>query len=48
MGDQQLVGQTIKRVGMAFSRQKTNGAMRSEQGPGQFMLWLLVWEGLIT
>ncbi len=39
--DGRLVAQTMKRVGMALSRQKANGAVRSEQGPGQFVLWKL-------
>ncbi len=42
MGDRHLVAQTIKRVGMALSRQKGNGAVQSEQGPGQFVRWRIV------
>ncbi len=37
--DRRLVAQTVKRVGMALSRQKANGAVQSEQGPGQPVLW---------
>ncbi len=39
MGDRRLVVQTTKRVGMALSRQKANGAVLGEQGPGQAVLW---------
>ncbi len=39
LGDRRLVAQTMKRVGMALSRQKANGTVRSEQGSGQFVLW---------
>jgi len=34
MEDRRLVAQTMKRVGMALSRQKANGAVRSEQKVG--------------
>jgi len=37
--DRRLVAQATKRVGMALSRQKTNGAVRSVQGPGPVTLW---------
>jgi len=37
--NRRLAAQTVKRVGMALSRQKANGAIRSEQGAGQFVLW---------
>jgi hypothetical protein len=30
-----------KRVGVALRLQKDKGAVRSEQGPGQYMLWEL-------
>jgi len=39
MEDRRLVTQTMKRVGMALSRQKANGAVRAEQGVGQPTLW---------
>jgi len=39
MEDRRLVAQTMKRVGMALSRQKANGAVQSEQGTGQAALW---------
>lgn len=39
MGDRRLVAQTVKRVGMALSRQKANGAVRAIQGPGPVTLW---------
>jgi len=42
MEDRRLVAQTTKRVGMALSRQKANGAVRSEQGAGQLVLWKVV------
>ena len=38
-GDRRLVALTMKRVGMAFSRQKANGAVRAIQGPGPVTLW---------
>ena len=37
--DVRLVKLTMKRVGMAFSRQKANGAVRAIQGPGPVTLW---------
>ncbi len=37
--DRRLVKQTMKRVGMAFSRQKANGTVRAIQGPGPLTLW---------
>jgi len=40
--DRRLVAQTVKRVGVALSRQKGNGVVQSEQGPGQFVLWRIV------
>ncbi len=39
MEDRRLVAQTMKRVGMALSRQKANGAVRAIQGPGAVTLW---------
>jgi len=39
MDDRRLVAQTIKRVGVALSRQKANGAVLGEQGTGQAVLW---------
>jgi len=38
--DRRLVTQTMKRVGMALSRQKANGAVRLEHGAGQAVLWV--------
>ena len=38
-GDRRLVKNTMKRVGMAFSRQKANGTVRAIQGPGPVTLW---------
>ncbi len=38
-GDRQLVRLTMKRVGMAFSRQKALGTVRAIQGPGPVTLW---------
>ena len=37
--DQKLLKLMTKRVGVALRTQKDNGAVRSEQGPGQFVLW---------
>ncbi len=37
--DRRLVKQTMKRVGMAFSRQKALGTARAIQGPGPVTLW---------
>jgi len=39
MEDRRLVAQTMKRVGMALSRQKANGAVRAIQGAGSVTLW---------
>ncbi len=39
MEDRRLVAQTMKRVGMVLSRQKANGALRSEREAGQAVLW---------
>ncbi len=39
MEDRRLVAQTMKRVGMALSRQKANGVVLREQGPGHLVLW---------
>jgi len=38
-GDQKLLRLMTKRVGVALRTQRENGAVRSEQGPGQFVLW---------
>lgn len=38
-GDRQLVRLTMKRVGMAFSRQKALGTVRAVQGAGPVTLW---------
>ena len=37
--DQKLFKLMTKRVGVALRVQRDNGAVRSEQGPGQFVLW---------
>ena len=37
--DRGLVKLTMKRVGMAFSRQKANGTARAIQGAGPVTLW---------
>ncbi len=40
--DRRLMAQTMKRVGMAFSRQKAAGTVRALQGPGAMTLWEIV------
>ena len=40
--DRRLVKLTMKRVGMAFSRQKALGTVRAIQGPGPVTLWEVV------
>jgi len=40
-GDQKLLRLMTKRVGVALRLQRDNGVVRSEQGPGQYMLWEL-------
>lgn len=37
--DLRLLKVMTKRVGVALRGQRDNGAVRSEQGPGQFVLW---------
>jgi hypothetical protein len=37
--DQRLLRLMTKRVGVALRGQKENGAVRCDQGPGQYMLW---------
>ncbi|MFD0985657.1 hypothetical protein [Methyloligella solikamskensis] len=37
--DQRLLRLMTKRVGVALRGQRTNGVVRSEQGPGQYVLW---------
>lgn len=37
--DVRLLRLMTRRVGMALRTQRDNGAVRSEQGPGQFVLW---------
>ncbi len=37
--DTRLLRLMTRRVGMALRTQRDNGAVRSEQGPGQFVLW---------
>lgn len=39
--DQRLLRLMTKRVGVALRLQKEKGVVRSEQGPGQYMLWEL-------
>ncbi len=41
-GDRQLVRLTMKRIGMAFSRQKALGTVRAIQGAGPVTLWEVV------
>lgn len=40
--DHKLFRLMVKRVGMALRVQRDNGTLRSEQGPGQFVLWEVV------
>ncbi len=37
--DQRLLRLMTKRVGVALRLQRENGAVRCDQGPGQYMLW---------
>jgi hypothetical protein len=37
--DLRLLRLMTKRVGVALRGQKENGVVRSDQGPGQYMLW---------
>lgn len=37
--DQRLLQLMTKRVGVALRIQRDRGAVRSSDGPGQFMLW---------
>lgn len=37
--DQRLLRLMTKRVGVALRHQRDNGAVRCDQGPGQYMLW---------
>jgi hypothetical protein len=37
--DQRLLRLMTKRVGVALRGQRENGAVRCDQGPGQYMLW---------
>jgi len=39
LGDRRLVAQTMKRVGMALSRQRALGTVRAVQGPGPVTVW---------
>ena len=41
-GDRQIVRLTMKRVGMAFSRQKALGTVRAIQGAGPVTLWEVI------
>lgn len=40
--DQRLLRLMTKRVGVALRGQRDNGAVRSEQGPGQYQVWEIV------
>ena len=40
--DQKLLRLMTKRVGVALRIQRDNGVVRSEQGPGMFVLWEVV------
>lgn len=40
--DQRLLRLMTKRVGVALRGQRGNGVVRSDQGPGQYMLWEIV------
>jgi hypothetical protein len=37
--DQRLLRLMTKRVGVALRIQRDNGVVKSEQGPGQYMVW---------
>ena len=37
--DKRLLRLMSKRVGVALRNQRINGAVKAEQGPGQYMLW---------
>lgn len=37
--DLKLLRLMTERVGLALRTQRENGAVRSDQGPGQFVLW---------
>jgi hypothetical protein len=37
--DQRLLRLMTKRVGVALREQRHKGSVRSEQGPGQYMVW---------
>lgn len=39
--DVRLLRLMTRRVGMALRTQRDNGSVRSEQGPGQFVLWMV-------
>ena len=38
-GDLRLLRLMTKRVGVALRRQRDTGAVKSKQGPGQYMIW---------
>jgi hypothetical protein len=40
--DQRLLRLMTKRVGVALRGQKDKGAVRAEQGPGQYVIWELM------
>jgi len=46
--NRQLVRLTMKRVGMAFSRQKALGTVRAIQGAGPLTLWEMARQGCST
>jgi hypothetical protein len=39
--DQKLLRLMTKRVGVAMRGQREKGTIKSDQGPGQYMLWAL-------
>jgi hypothetical protein len=40
--DQRLLRVMTKRVGVALRLQQEKGVVRSDQGPGQYMLWEII------
>jgi hypothetical protein len=40
--DRKLLALMTKRVGVALRTQRENGVVRSDQGPGMFVLWEVV------
>jgi hypothetical protein len=43
--DQKLLRLMTKRVGVALRHQRDGGVVESDQGPGQYMLWRLAFQG---